>query len=166
MGDNATIIKADKDHCCAIWKNILIFVWRGATKPEIVDEHRRYVENHVAKARGPLSIFVITEPQVEIPDSVTREKLAALMLAAAPVGRGAALVYEGSGFRGAAVRGIATVLNALARQPYPYKSFGTVEEGANWLVPVHSDGKAPMRAADLVAAVLPLRSATSMPSVA
>jgi hypothetical protein len=166
MGENASILKADKDHCCAMWRNIMIFVWRGATKADTVDEHRRYVDNHIAKARGPLSIFVVTEPQVEIPDSATREKLAALLQAAAPVGRGAALVYEGAGFRGAAVRGIATALNALARQPYPYKSFGTVEEGANWLVPIHADAKSgPMRAADLVGVVAPLRTITSMPAL-
>ncbi len=164
MAENATILKADKDHCCAIWRNVLIFVWREVTRPATVDEHRKYIENHVAKHRGPLSLFVITEPKSEMPDSPTREKLAGLLQAAAPVGCGAALVFEGTGFRGAAVRGVATLLNALARQPYPYKSFGTVEAGASWLAAIHVvDGKTgAISAADLIAVVANLRSTTSM----
>ena len=165
MAENATILKADKDHCCAIWRNVIIFVWRGVTRPEAVDEHRAYIEGHVAKRRGPLSLFVITEPQSEMPDSVTRQKLAALLQAAGPVGCGAALVYEGTGFRGAAVRGVATVLNALAKQAFPYKSFGSVEEGAAWLGAVHTDANGKtgaITAADLVNAVRPLRTIMSM----
>jgi hypothetical protein len=163
MGESATILRADKDHCCAIWRNIMIFVWRGVTRPETVDEHRKYIEGHIAKGRGPLSLFVITEAQVEIPDGATREKLAALLQAAGPVGRGAALVYEGAGFRGAAIRGVATVLNALARQAFPYKSFGSVEEAASWLTPIHADGKTgTIRPADLVSVIAPLRAVTSM----
>jgi hypothetical protein len=161
MAENPTIIKVDKDHCCAIWRNVLIFIWREVTRPATVDEHRKYIESHVAKHRTPLSLFVITEPKIEIPDSATREKLAALLLAAAPVGCGAALVFEGGGFRGAAVRGVSTVLNALARQPYPYRSFGTVESGATWLGSIHVvDGKAgAVSAADLIATVNTVRAA-------
>jgi hypothetical protein len=165
MGENATIIKADKDHCFAIWRNVLIFVWRGVTRRETCDDHRQYIEGHVAKGRGPLSLFVITEHQVELPDSGTREKLASVLQAAAPVGCCAALVFEGTGFRGAAVRGVASMLNALTRQPFPYKSFGTVEAGATWVASMHGKGGS-IPVAELVSAVASLRTATSMPSVA
>lgn len=90
-----------------------------------------------------------------------------MLQAAAPVGCCAALVFEGTGFRAAAVRGVVTVLNTLARQAYPYKSFGTVDAGATWVASMHNDGKGgTIRAADLISVVAPLRTATSMPSVA
>jgi hypothetical protein len=160
MTENATLIKADQDHCAAIWRGVLVYVWRKTTRPEVVDEHRKYIENHIAKGRGPLAMVIIIEAQTEVPDGPTREKLAGLMQAAGPVGTCAAMVYEGTGFRGAAVRGVVTVLNTLARQPFPYKAFGHMDAAAAWLTTIHADGKGPITAADLVGVVGRLRAST------
>ena len=159
--ESATTIKADRDHCSGIWRNVLIYVWRGTTRPEVVDESRRYVEGHIAKARGPLAMMIITEAQSQMPDSPTREKLASVLTAMAPVATCAAMVHEQTGFRGAAVRGIVTVLNTLARQPFPYKSFGDVETASTWLATIHNDGKGPIAASDLIGVVSRLRATTA-----
>ena len=159
--ENAAIVKADQDHCCGIWRNILIYVWRKTTRPEVVDEHRRYVENHVAKGRGPLAIVCIIEDKTEVPDGPTRDKLAGVLQAMGPLGTCGAMVYEGTGFRGAAVRSVVSVLNALARQPFPYKSFAHIEAAAPWLATIHNDGKGPVTAADLIGVVARLRAATA-----
>lgn len=158
--ESAAILKADRDHCAGIWRNVLIYVWRGITRGDAVDESRKYVEGHIAKARGPLGMVIITEAQVQIPDSPTREKLAGVLTAMAPVATCAAMVHEQTGFRGAAVRGIVTVLNTIARQPFPYKSFGDVETASSWLATIHNDGKGPVAASDLIGVVGRLRAST------
>jgi hypothetical protein len=161
--ENATILRADQDHCSGIWRNVLIYVWRNVTRPDAVEESRRYVEGHIAKARGPLAMVIITEAQSQMPDGPTREKLAAVLTAMAPAATCAAMVHEQTGFRGAAVRGIVTVLNTLARQPFPYKSFGDVETASSWMATIHTDGKGAIAAADLIGVVGRLRSSTVKP---
>jgi hypothetical protein len=158
MATNATILKVDRDHACALWRNVMIFIWRGVTRPETVDEHRNFVEKHTLASRGAFSFFVVTEPQSEMPDGPTRDKLAMLLRGAGPAGCCAALVYEGAGFRGAAVRGIVGALNALARQPFPYKVFATVEAGATWVASTHSPAGESVNAADLSSIVASLRA--------
>ena len=45
----------------------------------------------------------------------------------------AAQVVEGTGFRGAAMRAVLSVLQLAARTRYPMEIFSGVEEGAHWL---------------------------------
>lgn len=44
-----------------------------------------------------------------------------------------ALVFEGGGFRAAAVRAITTTINQVARQPFPHRVFATVDEASLWM---------------------------------
>lgn len=44
-----------------------------------------------------------------------------------------ALVYEGSGFRAAAVRSVVTGLSMIASQAFPHKVFASTSEGAAWM---------------------------------
>ncbi|MEI9937735.1 MAG: hypothetical protein WDO69_11000 [Pseudomonadota bacterium] len=45
----------------------------------------------------------------------------------------AAQVVEGTGFRGAAMRAVLSLLQLASRAPYPMEIFSGVDEGARWL---------------------------------
>lgn len=47
--------------------------------------------------------------------------------------RAAAQVVQRTGFRGAAMRSVLTMLQLLARPPYPMKVFDRVEQASHWL---------------------------------
>jgi hypothetical protein len=160
MTENATIIRVDEDHASGIWRSILIYVWRLVTRPEVVDEHQKYITKLVAGGPGPLAMMIVCEAKSEMPDAPTRTKLAGTLDAMAKVATCAAMVHEGTGFRGAAVRGVVTLLNTVARQPFPYKSFGTVDAAANWMLTIHDDGKGRIPVVDLVGVVSRLRTLT------
>ena len=43
-----------------------------------------------------------------------------------------AVIFEGSGFKSAAVRGVVTGMTMLAQQRYPHRVFATIEEASGW----------------------------------
>ena len=44
-----------------------------------------------------------------------------------------ALVFEGDGFRAAAVRAIATTISQVSRSPFPHRVFSSIEKAGEWM---------------------------------
>lgn len=68
-----------------------------------------------------------------MPPSDARESIAGFLRDASDYIQASGVVFEGTGFRAAAVRSVVVSLTMLARQQYPHKVFATLEETALWL---------------------------------
>src|SRR5258706_3022512 len=120
----------DPDYCFAEWRNVFIIVWRKQTTMEGVE---RLMGLCKAFAADRTSFFLLTvvEMNAPLPDAKVRERLAAFLAEQGPKIKRSAVVFEGSGFRAAAVRGVVTGLTMLARVPYPHKGVGAAREAAS-----------------------------------
>jgi hypothetical protein len=64
------------------------------------------------------------------------------------------VTFEGAGFRAAAVRAVVAGISLLAKVPYPYKSFASIEDASTWVaMRTRADGEASVPAKALMVAV-------------
>lgn len=76
-------------------------------------------------------MLTVIEQSASLPPADIRQRLStALERTVDPVL--SAVVYEGSGFRAAAVRGVVTGLTALKKLPYPHRVFASVNAASEW----------------------------------
>ncbi len=132
------IYSATPDHAIGSVGSTALYVWRGVTRLEampILDVSTAAAAAAAASSGGVLTLFGIVEEGAELPSSEVRKALAIQMEKLGALGGVAsALVFEGSGFRAAAVRGVATGLAIVARQPYAHRVFSNVPDAARWIV--------------------------------
>jgi len=101
------------------------------------------------------------EPACPMPDAAARELMARDMKRHETFTRDMALVYEGDGFRAAALRSVVAGLQLLSRQVVPLKTVATVEQAAAWLAGRRRVER--VAAADIVSAVGAIRAAVAPP---
>lgn len=141
----------DEAHKIAWFGNVELILSREAPSPAVM---RRIIAELEALAHdcecrtGALLIIDSTcKPPSEEARTYIRKELARSSMVAA------AQVVEGSGFRGAAMRAVLSVIQLASRPPYPMQIFSRVEDAASWLCPEVEQraGVAPVMR-DLVAA--------------
>jgi hypothetical protein len=97
----------------------------------------RHLEQAIHEACDPthaqVPILLVVEPSAPPPPPDVRKAIADLMRTTAPHVLMTALVFEGTGFAAAMVRGIVTGLTLLARHPFPYKVFSNHTAAFNWM---------------------------------
>jgi hypothetical protein len=133
MPTDAATFSADAEHCIAMWRNVLIQIWRTATSEVGARNARAAGAKLLAATQGPLGCIVVVERDAAMPSPAARAQLSALVADVAARTRGIALVQEGDGFRAATVRAVMTGLMLVARNAVPHKIFRTVDEGEAWL---------------------------------
>jgi hypothetical protein len=131
---NAEALSVNEDYAFGGWRQYFVVIWRGETTMEAVDRLKTDF-NAFAKTRADGAGFLtVVERHAPLPSGSVRDELARF-LSAASILKASAVVFEGSGFRAAAVRSVVTGLTLLAKQPFPHKVFATVTQGSHWLVP-------------------------------
>jgi hypothetical protein len=82
------------------------------------------------KLANPAGIAMLTvlEPSAQMPTAEAREALPQLFKDVAKGISCSALVFEGVGFRAAAVRALTTTFNMITSQPFPHRVFADVAD--------------------------------------
>jgi hypothetical protein len=119
-GDRCRVDMASPDVAVGSWRNVLVTDWRLRTTAAQVDDIRARLER-LAQAH-PTGVFylALVRATATPPDDRARSALAEILRNDAGVLLGGAVVFDGSGFRGAFVRGVATSLVMLARPAFPF----------------------------------------------
>jgi hypothetical protein len=157
-GRPATLVEADENHILGVWHHLVAVIWRGQTMLSAVVRLEGLLHSYSKQIGASVTFFTVVEEGAPLPVSEVREA-SAKVLKKAPL-RASALTFEGSGFRAAAVRGVAVGIGMLARLPYPHRAFANVEEAAVWVAGyTREDGQGAMSAHGVKLAIEELRRA-------
>jgi hypothetical protein len=150
------LVQADGRQALAICGNVFVNVLRQAPTIDSIDELRR-VSRQMQQSHGEqFGSLSVLEPWAvaNVPDEV-RKASEAYAHEFKPLA--SAIVIEGGGFRGAALRLIVAGMYLLKSSRYPHKICATPLEGATWLAPRLPAGSP--RADNLVQVVAGARAA-------
>jgi hypothetical protein len=134
-GEKWRLVQADERQALAICGNVFVNVLRLVPTVQSIDELRRVSrqmqDKHGEQRFASLSVL---EPMAVagVADDV-RKASQAYAHEFKPLG--SAIVIEGGGFRGAALRTIIAGIYLFMTKSYPHKICGTPLEGASWLAP-------------------------------
>jgi hypothetical protein len=127
----AVVRYTDGVHCIAWVENVQLILScdapTSAVMRTIIAELDALARTCRTRTGALLVINSSCPPPTEEARSYIRAELARSSMVAA------AQVVEGTGFRGAAMRAVLSVLQLALRAPYPMMISSTVEEGASWL---------------------------------
>ncbi len=148
------------------FENVGVAIWKTATSLELVGllgvTLRRLSRDY---DRGIGLIQVVDQAHPPIGSDV-RTELHKMLIGASAYVRCSTVVYEGHGFRAAAVRGIVTGLSMLARLPFPHNVFAAVPIAVEWQI-AHLREIAPeLRRDEMITAIETLRTQTDEPEFA
>ena len=127
-----TIEVVDDAHAVVTRPHLMVCLWRTVTSREAVAEIRQIARRH-AQAHPPMAMLTVLEAEAEQPGGDVLRELAALFQDLEHSVSCSALTFEGDGFSAAAVRGVATGLQLLAKQTFPHQVFARVSEAADWM---------------------------------
>jgi hypothetical protein len=139
-------------------RTVVVLVWRNASSIEAIHTLARTFDairgRHSDSLVGFLSI-IERDCSLDMPSEV-RGGLTRVLDQNQDVIGGAAIVYEGEGFKATVVRSVITAINIAARTRFPNGVFGDVSSAADWLV--ERIGETPQAQSSLVGAAMRLRS--------
>lgn len=124
---------SDRDLIVGSAENLLLVVWRHATTRDGVAICREHVLQRCSSRGCEFALMTIIEPRAQQPDAAARDALAALMHEGSKWIQVSALVFEGTGFIAATIRGIVTGISMLARQSFPHRVFDSVSEASSFI---------------------------------
>jgi hypothetical protein len=156
-GEKWHLVQADERQALAVCGNVFVNVLRMVPTVQSINELRQVTrqmqDKHGAQRFGSLTVL---EPMAVagVADDV-RKASQAYAQEFQPLG--SAIVIEGVGFRGAALRTIIAGIYLFMSKCYPHKIWSTPIEGASWLAPRLPDGSP--RTSDLVETVAGARAA-------
>ena len=113
---------------------VLLVVWRNETTLKGITDIHRSMRELAARYPTGIGLFTIVEAEAPMPERAERDALARLLRDFGPNLKASALVFEGQGFRAAAVRSVVVGLTLLAKQPYPHRVFDGPAIAATWLL--------------------------------
>jgi len=157
---NAAIRASTHDYVFATWREIFLTVWCDKTTVEGVQEGRRIFAEHLKANPSGVLVLTIVDERAPMPDGEARDALGELLKSGAKQTKKSAVVFEGAGFRAAAVRSVVTGITVFSRPPFPHKIFGTVDEATQFL---EGEGMTAAQLAGVIADVRKRHSAGSAP---
>jgi hypothetical protein len=130
-GGSPRRVEEDEDHVVGLFHRVLIVDWRKEMTPAAMKGLERHLVEHSRRARGRVVFFTVIEHGASLPSNEVRT-LNAGLLRACPI-QLSVLVFEGTGFQAATVRGVGTGIGLLARTPCPHRAFSSVGQAADWV---------------------------------
>jgi HEAT repeat protein len=132
--DTLLVIENDVGDCTrASWCNVGIAVWRVYTLAPDIDAVSSLLTRLAAKHPGGVGLVQVVEVGAVVPDADARAALARMLRDGSQFIRCAAVVYLGSGFGAAAVRGVVTGLAMLSRHEFPHEVKDSVRDAATMI---------------------------------
>ena len=154
------VIESTIDHAVGTFGNVSIYVFRRQTLPSSVPAVVRAFDDARRAGGGTFANYGVIEPEAPLPEPNVRAQLAHLMRDAEGI-NASAVIFEGTGFRAAAVRVVTTGMALVARQPYPHRVFSSTTSAAEWTAAQMARRGLPCPiASELDKAVQALRSTT------
>jgi hypothetical protein len=124
------VAHTDRNHVMGTWRNVFVNVWRYETHGAAVVNLRPVIERLKAAHPAGIAVLTVLEPSAEMPTAEARKELPKLYKDVAKGIACSALVFEGEGFRAAAIRALTTTFNMLASQP-PHSGHSIVDCGGH-----------------------------------
>lgn len=127
LHENIRVESVDRDHCIAVWHNVVISVWRS----EPSAERLKRLLAMPARLPHPTGLFsvIVVEDRCPVPDDAGRTvAIQFIKELREHNGKGIALVFEGVGFLAAASRAVMLGLMTASRVSVPYKVEQTVDQ--------------------------------------
>jgi hypothetical protein len=128
------VLVADDAHVVATWQRILILVWRGAPTASASARVNALAAAFVAASPLPATSLWVVEAKSP-PGDAARKNLAAYSRDLVAQMRLAVVVAEGSGFRGALVRGVGAALTSILPHRSRFKFVDDVAAAAELMAP-------------------------------
>jgi hypothetical protein len=138
MPDRPSIVTIDvtRDHVVAAYNRVIILVFEQETTLGAVVALRKALDLLDGKYPDGITLLTVVAENAPLPSQEARDAMATLATGAAGKRlRRSAVCFEGGGFRGALVRGVATGLQLVAKLPFQHRVFHSVELAAAWLAP-------------------------------
>lgn len=88
------------------------------------------IDKHASACRRSIGAFMIVAENAPLPSSAARRAMAERLTSKSVAFL--AVLFEGQGFRAAAVRGVVTGVSLLSPPPFPYRAFGKMKHAAEW----------------------------------
>jgi|KBSMisStandDraft_5_1062788.scaffolds.fasta_scaffold557882_2 hypothetical protein len=116
-----TLVSKDADYALAHWQQVFAVFWRRETTVEGARDLARSCAAFAATQPRGIGLLTIVESGAPLPASSARNEIADFLASGSKFIKCSAVVFEGSGFRAAAVRSVVTGLTLMAKQAYPHK---------------------------------------------
>ena len=126
------VIGSDEDCTFGHWRRLLIIVFRGETTMKVVESTGACIREHSRGDGAFLGAISVVEADAPLPPAGVRARISSDMLLASSF-RFSAMVYEGSGFRAAAVRSVIISIGMFTKLPFPHRTFATVSDASEWI---------------------------------
>jgi len=121
----------DDAHCIAWVGNVQLILSREAPTSAVMRTIIRELEALSKNCGGGTGALLVINSDCKPPSEEARTYIRTELANSSMVA--AAQVVEGTGFRGAAMRAVLSVLQLASRTRYPMEIFSGVDEGARWL---------------------------------
>tara|TARA_B100001750_G_scaffold232269_1_gene231234 strand:+ start:340 stop:798 length:459 start_codon:yes stop_codon:yes gene_type:complete len=125
-------VALDPTHVLGTADQLLVCVWRGLTTAAAMEEVARTAKR-MAFESAPFAMVAIFEANAVLPGTRARREMTDLFRSIGDAVSCSAVVFEGHGYRAAAVRGMMRGLSLAARQPFPHEVFDDVPAAATWM---------------------------------
>jgi hypothetical protein len=122
------VVHTDRDHIVGTWRNVLVCIWRHETQGSAIRNMKPVIDRLKSTNPAGVAMLTVLEPNASLPTTEARDELPKLFKDVAKGMACSALVFEGVGFRSAAIRALTTTFNLLTAQPFPHRVFATVTE--------------------------------------
>ncbi|RYZ10312.1 MAG: hypothetical protein EOO73_01690 [Myxococcales bacterium] len=130
FGNELEVVAVDEDHIKGTAFNIVFMVWRRRTLFGAYHAAIALANGLALKHPKGIGVMHVVETEASPPDSEARKAFAEFMKL--PVIRHFCVTHEGTGFKAASVRAIASGVHALARPPYPHAVHSAVADASRW----------------------------------
>jgi len=115
------LVRKHSDYALAHWQQIFAVIWRRETTVEGADDLRASCTAFARTQPRGIGLLTVVESGAPMPPAPARRAIADFLASGSTFIKCSAVVFEGSGFRAAAVRSVVTGLTLMARQAYPHK---------------------------------------------
>lgn len=139
-GENVEILEKAEAYTVAVWRRMMLLVWRGETRAIGIDRSQALFRQWAEQQPGGAALLVVVPRQPPgPPDEQTRAAMARAMKKASPSLRGMGTLLEAEGFIAASVRALLSRLHHRHAHGIAPKVFRTPEEVAPWAAELLAD---------------------------
>ena len=133
--DESRLVGSNGDFAVAALGSYVILVWtKRIGEQGVVWAHRAFADQRRAHPNDKVSFLTVVQADCELstPPEV-RKALAELLSTYKDNLAGAAIAFEGEGFRMTMVRSVITAINMMTRTRFPNSVFSNTTEAIDWL---------------------------------
>jgi hypothetical protein len=154
------VLTHDEDHLTATWGPVYLTVWKKEVRVDAARAIQFALRDFAASTPGGrVACLTVIEEGAPLPSADARTALANMFRFWTDDLICSGVAMMGTGFRAAAVRGVATGLSLIARQPFPHRTWASIPLAASWICSLMKN-ESPLAFGpnDLVAAAEKVRS--------